>query len=202
MSEKLKYNKTALKVQRDALVKYQKFIPILQLKKMQLQIVIRQTEPLIQEKRRLLAEVGDSIRTWAHYLTDKTVDIEDFLVVERIRTLTDNIAGVDVPEFEGVDFKQMAYSLFATPAWLDVAIAALQRLITLREELRVLLQKETLIREELRTTTQRCNLFEKKLIPEIKENIRRIRIFLGDEETASVGRAKLAKAKIQESGVQ
>jgi V/A-type H+-transporting ATPase subunit D len=202
MSEKLKYNKTALKVQRDALVKYQKFIPILQLKKMQLQIVIRQTEPLIQEKRRLLAKVGESIRTWAHYLTDKTVDIEDFLVVERIRTLTDNIAGVDVPEFEGVDFKQTAYSLFATPAWLDVAIAALQRLITLREELRVLLQKETLIREELRTTTQRCNLFEKKLIPEIKENIRRIRIFLGDEETASVGRAKLAKAKIQESGVQ
>jgi V/A-type H+-transporting ATPase subunit D len=202
MSEKLKYNKTALKVQRDALVKYQKFIPILQLKKMQLQIVIRQTEPLIQEKRRLLAEVGESIRAWAHYLTDKTLDIDDFLVVERIRTLTDNIAGVDVPEFEGVDFKQTPYSLFATPAWLDVAVAALQRLITLREELRVLLQKETLIREELRTTTQRCNLFEKKLIPEIKENIRRIRIFLGDEETASVGRAKLAKAKIQESGVQ
>jgi V/A-type H+-transporting ATPase subunit D len=202
MAEKLKFNKTALKVQRDALVKYQKFIPILQLKKMQLQIVIRQTEPLIQEKRRLLAEVGESIRTWAHFLTDKTIDVDDFLVVERIRTLTDNIAGVDVPEFEGLDFKETPYSLFATPAWLDVAIAALQRLIALKEELRVLLQKETLIREELRTTTQRCNLFEKKLIPEIKENIRRIRIFLGDEETASVGRAKLAKAKIQESGVQ
>lgn len=202
MAEKLKYNKTALKVQRDALTKYQKFIPILQLKKMQLQIVIRQTEPLIQEKRRLLAEAGESIRTWAHYLTDKTVDIDDFLVVERIRIQTDNIAGVDVPEFEGVDFKQTPYSLFATPAWLDVAIAALQRLITLREELRVLLQKETLIREELRTTTQRCNLFEKKMIPELKENIRRIRIFLGDEETASVGRAKLAKAKIQETEAQ
>jgi V/A-type H+-transporting ATPase subunit D len=202
MAEKLKFNKTALKVQRDALAKYQKFIPILQLKKMQLQIVIRQTEPLIQEKRRLLAEVGESIRTWAHFLTDKTIDVDDFLVVERIRTLTDNIAGVDVPEFEGLDFKETPYSLFATPAWLDVAIAALQRLIALKEELRVLLQKETLIREELRTTTQRCNLFEKKLIPEIKENIRRIRIFLGDEETASVGRAKLAKAKIQESGVQ
>jgi V/A-type H+-transporting ATPase subunit D len=202
MAEKLKFNKTALKVQRDALAKYQKFIPILQLKKMQLQIVIRQTEPLIQEKHRLLAEVGESIRTWAHFLTDKTIDVDDFLVVERIRTLTDNIAGVDVPEFEGLDFKETPYSLFATPAWLDVAIAALQRLIALKEELRVLLQKETLIREELRTTTQRCNLFEKKLIPEIKENIRRIRIFLGDEETASVGRAKLAKAKIQESGVQ
>ena len=40
--EKVKYNKTALKAQRDSLTKYEKFLPILQLKKMQLQIVLRQ----------------------------------------------------------------------------------------------------------------------------------------------------------------
>jgi len=51
-------------------------------------------------------------------------------------------------------------------------------------------------KEELRTTTQRVNLFEKKLIPELRENIRKIKIFLGDEETAAVGRAKLAKGKL------
>ena len=31
--EKVKYNKTALKAQRDGLAKYEKFLPILQLKK-------------------------------------------------------------------------------------------------------------------------------------------------------------------------
>ena len=67
--------------------------------------------------------------------------------------------------------------------------------------IRVLREKEALIREELRTTTQRCNLFEKKLIPELKENIRKIKIFLGDQETAAVGRAKIAKVKTQERGV-
>jgi len=199
MAEKLKYNKTALKAQRDGLAKYQKFLPILQLKKMQLQIVIRQLEPLIEEKKRLLKEAAESVQPWAKYLTDPAVDIHDFLVIEQIRTQTDNIAGVDVPEFQGVDFREVPYSLFATPPWLDHAISILRRLISLREELRVLLEKEALIQEELRTTTQRCNLFEKKLIPELKENIRKIRIFLGDEETASVGRAKLAKAKIQEA---
>jgi len=199
MAEKLKYNKTALKAQRDGLAKYQKFLPILQLKKMQLQIVIRQLEPLIEEKKRLLKEAAESVQPWAKYLTDPAVDIYDFLVIEQIRTQTDNIAGVDVPEFQGVDFREVPYSLFATPPWLDHAISILRRLISLREELRVLLEKEALIQEELRTTTQRCNLFEKKLIPELKENIRKIRIFLGDEETASVGRAKLAKAKIQEA---
>jgi V/A-type H+-transporting ATPase subunit D len=197
MAEKLKYNKTALKAQRDALTKYDKFLPILQLKKMQLQIVIRQMEPLMEERRRALREVAASVEPWARYLTDSTLDIDDFLNVEEVRTETDNIAGVDVPEFAEVIFSEAAYSLFATPVWLDNAISVLRQIIALKEELRVLLLKEALIREELRTTTQRCNLFEKKLIPELKENIRKIRIFLGDEETASVGRAKLAKSKIQ-----
>jgi len=199
MAEKLKYNKTALKAQRDGLTKYQKFLPILQLKKMQLQIVIRQLEPEIEEKKGLIHETVKSIQPWSRYLTDPAVDVQDFLVIEQIRTQTDNIAGVDVPEFQAVDFREVPYSFFATPPWLDNAISTLRKLIFLREELRVLLEKEALIREELRTTTQRCNLFEKKLIPELKENIRKIRIFLGDEETASVGRAKLAKAKIQEA---
>jgi len=199
MAEKLKYNKTALKAQRDGLAKYQKFLPILQLKKMQLQIVIRQLEPVIEEKKLLLKEAAESVQPWSMYLTDPAVDIHDFLVIEQIRTQIDNIAGVDVPEFQRVDFREVPYSFFATPPWLDHAISVLRRLISLREELRVLLEKEELIREELRTTTQRCNLFEKKLIPELRENIRKIRIFLGDEETASVGRAKLAKAKIQEA---
>ena len=75
----------------------------------------------------------------------------------------------------------MDYSLFATPSWLDTVVSALRMLVSIREELRVLLRKEELIRDELRTTTQRTNLFEKKLIPELKENIRKIRIFLGDE---------------------
>lgn len=199
MAEKLKYNKTALKAQRDAKAKYEKFLPILQLKKMQLQLVIRQLEPIIEEKRRSLKETADRARAWARYLTEPSVDIHDYLVIQEVLTQTDNIAGVDVPEFKGVVFAEKTYSLFATPSWLDTAISVLRRLVSLREELHVLLRKEQMIREELRTTAQRCNLFEKKLIPELKENIRKIRIFLGDEETAAVARAKLAKAKVQQS---
>jgi V/A-type H+-transporting ATPase subunit D len=199
MAEKLKYNKTALKAQRDALAKYQRFLPILQLKKMQLQIVIRQLEPVIEEKRRTLKTTANGILAWSRYFTDPAVDIKDFLEIQEVVVQRDNIAGVDVPEFKEVVFRERPYSLFATPSWLDTAILVMRRLVALREELRLLLQKEELIREELRITTQRCNLFEKKLILELRENIRRIKIFLGDEETAAVGRAKLAKEKIQES---
>ena len=196
MADKPKFNKTALKGQRDALAKYQKFLPILLLKKMQLQLVIRQLEPVLEAKRRELDETLASVRPWAKLLSEPTVEIEDYLQIEQVRTKKDNIAGVEVPEFDEVVYKDVLYSLFATPPWLDKAVAVLRRLVALREELRVLLTKEALLREELRTTTQRVNLFEKKLIPELRENIRKIKIFLGDEETAAVGRAKLAKGKL------
>jgi len=196
MAEKPKFNKTALKGQRDSLGKYQKFLPILLLKKMQLQLVIRQLEPVLEAKRRELDETLTGVQPWVKLLSEPTVEIEDHLQIEEVRTKKDNIAGVEVPEFDRVVFKDFFYSLFATPAWLDRAVDVLRRLVALREELRVLLEKDALLREELRTTTQRVNLFEKKLIPELRENIRKIKIFLGDEETAAVGRAKLAKGKL------
>ena len=44
------------------------------------------------------------------------------------------------------------------------------------------------------------NLFDKVKIPESREAIRVIRIHLGDEMTAAVGRAKIAKAKLAAAG--
>ena len=55
---------------------------------------------------------------------------------------------------------------------------------------------------ELRSTSQRVNLFEKGKIPECKENIRRIRIMLGDLDTSAVARSKIAKKKSQEAAEQ
>ena len=196
MADKPKFNKTSLKSQRDGLAKYEKFLPILLLKKMQLQLVIRQLEPVLEQIRLEMEKAAAAIRPWAGLLSDPTIDVEDYLQVEDVVIKKDNIAGVEVPEFEKVIFRDAPYSLFATPAWLDKALVILKRLVSLREELGVLIKKEALLRDELRTTTQRVNLFEKKLIPELKENIRRIKIFLGDDETSAVGRAKLAKGKL------
>jgi V/A-type H+-transporting ATPase subunit D len=202
MADKPKFNKTSLKAQRDALAKYNKFLPILQLKKMQLMLVIRRLEPQVEAQAAALAQAVEASQPWAALLSDPAAAVGDFLQVERVETGRDNIAGVEVPEFQEVVFAPVEYSLFSTPAWLDLALEALRSIVGLREELKVLREKERLLRAELATTTQRVNLFEKKLIPELKANIRRIKIFLGDEETAAVGRAKLAKAKLSAAGAQ
>ena len=85
--------------------------------------------------------------------------------------------------------------LFASPPWVDDALDALEKLARLRIEREVLAEQRRLLGEELRTTSQRVNLFEKVKIPESEENIRVIRIFLGDAQTADVARAKIAKRK-------
>ena len=65
----------------------------------------------------------------------------------------------------------------------------------LQAEREILSEQRRLISEELRTTSQRVNLFEKVKIPECNENIRVIKIFLGDEQTAAVARGKMAKKR-------
>ena len=52
---------------------------------------------------------------------------------------------------------------------------------------------------ELRTTTQRVNLFEKVKIPETKRNIKKISVYLGDQQVAAVVRGKISKKNLERS---
>jgi V/A-type H+-transporting ATPase subunit D len=106
-----------------------------------------------------------------------------------------NVAGVTIPVLRDVRIARTEPDLFATPPWVDDAAESLAALIRLRVETDILAEQRRRIAEELRVTTQRVNLFEKVKIPESMENIRVIRIFLGDEQTAGVARAKIAKAR-------
>ena len=81
--------------------------------------------------------------------------------------------------------------------WYPEAIELVRDLLekSLRYELaQVQLER---IERELRTTTQRVNLFEKVKIPETRENIRQIQIYLGDQQANAVARGKIAKSKAQ-----
>ena len=87
------------------------------------------------------------------------------------------------------------YSLTATPSWVEAGIEFVKELLQTREALRISITQELVLDLELRKVTQRVNLFEKVMIPAAREAIRVIRIALAEEQTAAVGRAKIAKAK-------
>jgi V/A-type H+-transporting ATPase subunit D len=65
--------------------------------------------------------------------------------------------------------------------------------------MRVKIGKEKLaaLEKELREVSIRVNLFEKILIPRAVSNIKKIKVFLNDQQLEAVSQAKVAKAKIE-----
>jgi V/A-type H+-transporting ATPase subunit D len=84
--------------------------------------------------------------------------------------------------------------LARTPAWLDSAVEAMKKALLIDLEAQIVEEQRRRLDKELRTTTQRVNLFEKVKIPEARDNIKKIQVYLGDQQTAAVVRGKIAKS--------
>lgn len=198
---KIKLTKNELKKQKDALKMYRRYLPTLQLKKQQLQTEIRgieaRSKAIVQERDELMAQFRAWIAVFGEESAVRTETGEWLLSVKDIRTTVGNIAGVEIPVYAGADFVLAEYDLFVRPLWIDKALDRLKAMLELDLEIKVLEEQIARLSRELRVTTQRVNLFEKVKIPETVTNIRRISIYLGDQQTAQVVRGKIAKRKVE-----
>jgi V/A-type H+-transporting ATPase subunit D len=192
---KIKFTKNELKKQKDSLKRFLRYLPTLMLKKQQLQMEIRKVEAQEVELKRNRESRYQEIRRWIAVFGED-VAFPELLTVKSLATELGNIAGVDIPVFQHIEFEQSPYDLFILPLWVDKAIEKLEVLGTLDAKISILEKQADLLGEELRITSQRVNLFEKVKIPETRENIRMIQIYLGDEQTAAVVRGKIAKKKL------
>ncbi len=200
---KIKLTKTELKAQTDALKRYQRFLPMLQLKKQQLQAEIAGIVQKAEEVSAREEKARADLRSWVGLFAAGGEEMLSGLVkVKSINTATANVAGVTIPVFDSVETEVKEIDAWTTPAWIDDAVKAVTGILAMRCERTVLLRQRDLITAELMTTSQRVNLFEKVKIPECKENIRVIKIAIGDEQTAAVTRGKIAKGRVpqQEAG--
>ena len=196
---KVKLTKTELKAQTDALKRFQRFLPMLQLKKQQLQGEIAGITAKAEETRaRERAVRGDLDRWVGLFATDESL-IAGLVKVKGVNTGTANIAGVTIPTFESIDTEVKEVDAWETPAWVDAAVATTTQVLSLQCERAIFEEQRRLVAEELQQTSQRVNLFEKVKIPACKEAIRVIKIALGDEQTAAVTRGKIAKGRVPQS---
>ena len=194
---KVKLTKGELKKQRDSLRQYERYLPTLQLKKQQLQLEISHQVSLLEEKNKNLAQKKNATLIWSGLLSEPHVELKPWLLPRQVIRGEKNIAGVNIPLFEKVEFAPAEYDLFAMSLWVDAAIGILRTMVSLQEEIKVIKRGIEVLREELRITTQRVNLFEKVKIPEAREAIRLIKIYLGDQMSNAVGRSKIAKNRIE-----
>ena len=197
---KVKLTKTELKKQRDALKQYTRFLPTLQLKKQQLQLEMRLCLERIEENEKQEEASKQALASWSALFGDNAVTdrVAAVLKVIQIRTSEMNIAGVEVPVYEGVDFQTIPYDFFVEEPYLDDAVEAIRKIVEIQSQREIIRRQYACIAQELRVTTQRVNLFEKVKIPETKEIIRLINIAIGDADTSAVVRSKIAKKKLQE----
>lgn len=197
---KVKLTKTELKKQRDALKQYTRFLPTLQLKKQQLQLEMRLCLERIEENEKQEEASKQTLASWSALFGDNAVTdrVAAVLKVKQIRTSEMNIAGVEVPVYEGVDFQTIPYDFFVEEPYLDDAVEAIRKIVEIQSQREIIRRQYACIAQELRVTTQRVNLFEKVKIPETKEIIRLINIAIGDADTSAVVRSKIAKKKLQE----
>ncbi|MFA6688704.1 MAG: V-type ATP synthase subunit D [Sphaerochaetaceae bacterium] len=197
----VKLTKNEQKKQKDQLKQYQRYLPTLQLKKQQLQMVIRQIEAEVDRFRKQQQAVVAGLQDWVAVYHEnrffrEELRLEHLVQIDRVVKARGNIAGVSIPVFKELTFKPIAYDLHEYPLWVDTGIASLRDVARYDALIATLEQQISLLGKELRTTSQRVNLFEKVKIPESKENIRRIGIYLGDQQTAAVVRGKIAKKKL------
>ena len=193
---KIKLTKNELKVQKDALKMYRRYLPTLTLKKQQLQTEIRNIEVKAKAVRKEKELLEKGFNEWIGVFSEKDAFPDGIVTVSNIRKGKGNIAGVDIPTFEGADFSRGDYDLYSTPLWVDIAANHMEKAISLDFQAEVFDEQARLLQKELLATSQRVNLFEKVKIPETQANIKKISIYMADQQVSAVVRSKISKRKI------
>ncbi|MCK9191193.1 MAG: V-type ATP synthase subunit D [Sphaerochaetaceae bacterium] len=196
----VKLTKNEQKKQKDQLKQFTRYLPTLQLKKQQLQMVIRDIESKVVALKVEQQKLVDGMQDWICVYAENKVFAKDkqlsnLVKIDRVVRVKSNIAGVTIPEFKELTFQEIDYDLNEYPLWVDDGISTLREYARLDALISTLDIQMDLLGKELRTTSQRVNLFEKVKIPEAKKNIKRISIYLGDQQAAAVVRGKIAKTK-------
>lgn len=196
MAVKVKLNKNSLREQNQSLRLFQEFLPTLELRKQQLQVELRKAQHRIVACRTKLEMLLQQARPIAAMLQSTLDEVKPLVSMQRVVTKRGNIAGVRVQLFDKVEFSHVPYGLMGTAPFVDTAVSFWQHALSAKAEIDVLQEQARALEDQLVKTSQRINLYEKVLIPECLEAIRRIKVYLGDQQTAAVCRAKIAKNKL------
>jgi V/A-type H+-transporting ATPase subunit D len=142
-----------------------------------------------------MSETETAIGRELPMLAEPHMDLGGLVTLKRCLLVEENVVGVRLPQLKAIEVDVAPYSKITTPPWLDQLVMRLRDACEGRVRLDVAVKRISILGKSLRQITQRVNLFERILIPQALENIRRIRIFLGDIERDAVVRSKLAQSR-------
>ena len=192
MAIKFQYNKTSLtnlgkqlKVRRNAL-------PTLKNKESALRVSVSAAKA---EAERLEKAVTEALASY-DYLAALWNEFEPGLIrITDIHLKTVKVAGVKIPELDGIDYELRPFNAFTKPAWYADGVRILQEITRLGIESEVFEQRRRILDYQRKKTTQKVNLSEKVPIPGYQEAIRKIKRYMEDEENLSKASSKIVKTR-------
>lgn len=194
----IKLTKNELRSQQNRLQQLEKYLPTLQLKKAMLQVEVSEARIEIAKYEEAYNRLRKEVEHYSALLTQNVfINLTDSARILKVNRRYENIAGVEVPYFESVEFADFTYDLFETPSWVDAVTQGLRQLTEANVRIQIAEEKKAALEKEWREVSIRVNLFEKILIPRAMANIKKIKVFLGDQQLSAVSQAKVAKAKIE-----
>jgi V/A-type H+/Na+-transporting ATPase subunit D len=174
---------------------YQGLLPSLDLKRRQLTTeLVRakvQYEKSSEAVRALIEDVGRKLPM----LAVPEADVSGLVKVKEVKAREENIVGVRIPVVDEVVCEVAPYSMLVKRHWVDDLVDKLKQMAMLKAQEEASKVQVQRLGVGLRRITQKVNLFEKILIPEAKQVIAKIRIFMGDAERSAVVRSKISKQK-------
>lgn len=188
-------SKSSLTAESRRLKTYERYLPSLDMKRKQLLAERAKAERALTEGREALQvlrrRVGERLPMLAVHLPG----LHGIARVQSVALDRENVVGTELPVLREVEVELRRYPLLGKPHWVDTLESLLSEALRLEVRQQVLERRLALLEEAVRRITQRVNLFGKVLIPETRQSIRRIRVYLADAERAAVVRAKIAKRK-------
>lgn len=198
---KFSLSKSSMLREARQLKSFERFLPSLDLKRKQL---ISERARARESRGRIESEMDAlqrSVRDDLPMLANYEIDLRGLVKLRQVRIGIENIMGASLPVVESVELEVEQYGYLAKPHWVDIVVKRLSGSLQLHVELEVAKQRQMLLEEAVRKATQRVNLVEKVLIPRSRAHIKKIRIYLSDEERAAVVRSKIAKKKRAAEGL-
>ncbi len=192
---RLQLNKSSLAREIAQLRTYERFLPSLDLKRQQLMgekaKAQAQAAAMAAKVEELAAKVGRDVPM----LGNRDINLDGLVKLKDWKVGTENVVGTTLPVLEKIEVEVAAYSPMTRPHWVDDVARLLHDMLEARLRVQVAQQRVEVLTKAVDTITQRVNLFDKVLIPGARANIKKIKVYLGDQEMASVVRSKIAKRK-------
>ena len=198
---RLQLNKSSLARESRELQRFQRFLPSLELKRQQLMLEKASVVQAAEELGAKLDDIFNEVKQQLPMLSHQDIDLENLVATPQVCIKQENVLGVHLPCVAEIRHQNVDYNLLARPHWVDNYVELMRAAIDVRINLEIQAEKNRILTSAIKTITQRVNLFEKVLIPQAKENIKRIRIYLSDEQMTAVVRSKIAKGKRVAQGV-